>query len=163
MKIDSNRVLVGLMSFVTNTVGEITVPNYYIGAWECDLYKISLKGFDSEYEIKLSKADFKNDFDKKRSYYRSGDVSKHEIIKEGKRVNRFYFVMPDGLVDLKEIPTYCGVIFFWEQNNELRYRTARGAKLLKKDPVSNEKYKHIAGNLCIKLRIAKAKVSKKRV
>ncbi len=175
MKIDSNKVMVGLMDFVLNTVGEIIVPNYYLGSWECDLYKVSTKGFDTEYEIKISKSDFKNDFKKQheslaenwREHWDAGTElprktkNKHDLILNGERCNRFYFVMPEGMVDLNEVPKYCGVIFFYEQYGELRFRTARASKLLKKEPINHEKYKHIAGNLCIKLHVAKRKLKTK--
>lgn len=98
--------------------------------WESDFFLIQKSsGYCYEIEIKISKSDFKNDIKK---------VDKHSIIKTGLykerrgkydlnasgereltytytdkpwklRPNKFYYCVPDGLIDVKDIPEYAGL------------------------------------------------------
>ena len=44
---------------------ELVLTNHFHSDWEADILIINKEGFSHELEIKLSKADFKNDFKKK--------------------------------------------------------------------------------------------------
>ena len=84
--------------------------NSYIYNWESDLLAISKdKKYITEYEIKISRNDFKADFKKEE---------KHKLISDGylykcnynQIPNYFYYVTPPGLLDVSEIPEYAGLI-----------------------------------------------------
>lgn len=86
------------------------IPNSYIYAWESDLLAVNkINSYITEYEIKISRADYKNDFKK---------LDKHNIIKDAFELkcnfeftpNYFYYVTPPGLIDKSEVPSYAGLI-----------------------------------------------------
>jgi len=80
------------------------IPNFYVKGFECDLFVLNKNLYTTEYEIKISGGDYKKDFGKlKRKYdWNTGrsdyGTSKHSLIEGGERTNRFYFVLPEGLI-----------------------------------------------------------------
>lgn len=101
-------------------------PNVYVFDWESDLLSVTEAGFTHEFEIKLSRADFKADAHK---------VGKHDIVVTGSRTktarerfrqhyhaknfedriigdrpNYFWYVCPNNMVTLDEIPPHAGLI-----------------------------------------------------
>lgn len=95
----------------------VVVPNTYPtpNHPEMDLMAIRKSGYIDEIEIKLSVADFRNDFNKtvlvlnNNRYQR---ITKHCLLKEGKLLaNYFYYLMPKKLYEKvkDEIPDYAGV------------------------------------------------------
>jgi len=166
MKIRACDITVSLMSWVARARAEIVVPNYYIGTWECDVLKVSTSGHLYEYEVKVSRADFKADFNKTMGSVRYGTLtSKHDILLQGKRVNRFYYVVPEGLIDHAEVPGQCGLIYATPYEYTPRYgkpyirytfRIVKVAKQLSKDALCTTRmYQHLALNLSMKLISAK--------
>ena len=112
-----------------------TVSNLYLFRhdWETDFLVVQRSsGYCYEIEIKVSRADFLNDFKK---------VDKHSILKEGfymkkkyrypidpntgkkfsekyyapekwdYRPNRFYYCVPEGLIKKEEVPEYAGLMY----------------------------------------------------
>lgn len=86
------------------------IPNSYLYNWESDLLAVDNESmYITEYEIKVSRSDFRADFKK---------VKKHELIKDGFELkcnfksipNYFYYATPPGLIDRSEIPKYAGLI-----------------------------------------------------
>lgn len=79
----------------------IIVPNISWGAGlhECDLLVINKKGFATEVEIKVSKADLKKDFTKGHN---------HESIK----IKYLYYAVPESLlgIALELVPAHAGII-----------------------------------------------------
>jgi hypothetical protein len=98
------------------------MPNYTPrGWWECDVFEITKAGYFVEYEIKLSRSDFKADALKQKEEWvprngwgfdRRPGQKKHELIPQGLPVgpSRFWFVTPQGLLDPKEVPPWAGLI-----------------------------------------------------
>jgi len=84
-----------------------TPPNW----WECDVWAMTRSGYAVEYEIKVSRADFRRDGGKRRE-----NLGKLQMIaeKDGRCQNRFYYVMPRGMIELDELPANCGLITFGE-------------------------------------------------
>lgn len=99
--------------------------------WECDMIKVTKAGFFTEYEIKVSRADFKKDFNKRRrvhfppeagsAKWRSEERLKHEDYASTAEISKgvpkpkfFYFVTPKGLVKLDEVPEHAGLMEFGE-------------------------------------------------
>lgn len=84
------------------------VPNAFIFKWESDFFVQRQSKLCYEFEIKVTKADFKKDFDKK---------DKHQILQTGelngtkyKRPNKFYYIAPKGVIDANDIPSYAGFV-----------------------------------------------------
>jgi len=82
------------------------LPNYTpIGWQECDLFVVLKSGFSIEYEIKLSRADFKADFRKRGKHSRLANRSSCRL------PTRFFYAMPEGLVSVEDIPDYAGLVY----------------------------------------------------
>lgn len=113
--------------------------NRFAGAGmdEADVLGINKSGYSVEFEIKLSRSDYKADFIHKKYKHRK---LKERIAtktyqrwinrKEGKRgdhiinliPNRFYYVCPKDMIRVEEVPEYAGLIYFekrncWEMKN----------------------------------------------
>jgi len=112
------------------------IPNIYLYEWESDFLSVTRAGYMHEYEIKITKADFKAD---------AGKTEKHQIVETGyrelnryeqmviedrekhgeaipkyinvaennkvpsKRPNYFWYVCPDYVTDV--VPDYAGLIY----------------------------------------------------
>ncbi len=105
-------------------------PNTLALGYESDLVSITPSGFLIEYEIKISASDFKADMKK----------TKHGIFRDVMRSlfgsedipNRFYFVVPEGLVKIEEVPEYAGLI---EIKTYKRHNIPHCALTVKKAPL----------------------------
>lgn len=90
--------------------------NSFIYDWECDYFGMSTSGYSYEIEIKLSITDFKADFKKidKHKLLRDANIivklDKHLHFKR-KMPNKFYYCVPKGLIDIKDIPDYAGLLY----------------------------------------------------
>lgn len=82
------------------------VNNLYFFKWESDVLTITRSRLMYEFEIKLSRSDFKADFSKEH---------RHKALTSsfrGYKPNRFYFVYPEGLVEDHEVPEQYGIYTF---------------------------------------------------
>lgn len=144
---------------------DVIICNYYLGGWECDLLKVTKADIMTEYEVKVSRADFFKDFDKhwmtydfSKSDYRNNAIknTKHNKIMSGDRVNKFFFVVPEGLVKPDEVPKGLGLIYAKEMGHFIRFETIKMPKMLSKEiKVSQFMYRHIAQMLMYRLANAK--------
>jgi len=104
----------------SNVMAHFTAPNWF----ECDVARVTSAGFWTEFEVKVSRSDFRADFKKEGGYY-PGDGqgynrhNKHEAMKCGSCVapNYFYFVCPEGLLSVEDMPDYAGLIFVTGSNS----------------------------------------------
>lgn len=84
------------------------------GWWECDMWTITKAGYWHEYEIKISRSDFKKDAKKHRCVRgsRTDIVFKHDelYLKSVVGPNYFWFATPPDLVTLDEIPEWAGLV-----------------------------------------------------
>ncbi len=100
--------------------GEIVMPNYTPPKWwECDLFTLTKADIFKEYEIKISRADFRQDANKMRrqSQFDGLLLKTHEVNKHAKiaarDVNgpmRFWFVAPAGVIPIEELPAFAGLL-----------------------------------------------------
>lgn len=124
MKI-ADKISYYITNYFQNTGYEIVLPNFYFGPYEMDVFRRMKNGYINEYEIKISRADFKKDFEKSHkkfhqefkngtfSIYDHDVVLKHEEFSKGKGVpNKFWFVVPEGLISIDEVPDYAGLIYW---------------------------------------------------
>ena len=135
--------------FAENSV-RYFMDNLFVFRWESDKLIETKTGYIYEFEIKISKADFKNDFKNKGDKhailgwkndggqvylpsfleecqkmeekaktarypnyylgYRQGN-EKYYRIERFKRPNKFYYAVPEGLIQPEEVPTYAGLIW----------------------------------------------------
>lgn len=169
-KVNSHIITKYLLRWAASNASEIVVPNYYLGRWECDVLKISKAGHLYEYEVKVSRADFKNDFKKESFFYLSNTKeTKHDNIRYGKRCNRFYYVVPEGLIEPSDVPAGFGLIYFTQLvYTDLRdskfeqihygFKIVKVSSLFKKESCNQALYVHIAQNLSLKLANAKSRI-----
>ena len=95
------------------------MPRYTPKDWfECDLFELTAAGYTVEYEIKISRSDFRADAAKELRRYNwatgTHDVKhKHTKLADGTCFpNRFYYAVPEGLIKLEEVPAWAGLIEF---------------------------------------------------
>lgn len=97
------------------------------GWWECDVFELTPAGYFREYEIKLTRSDFRADAAKVRSIWSPvdglrgrdwdrGEIKKHAQIEAALKTgpNRFWFVCPADLVIATELPSWAGLIYATE-------------------------------------------------
>lgn len=87
------------------------------GWWECDLAQVTKSLYFREFEIKLSRSDFKADAGKSRSRYdrttrQYVEHRKHDLLSQHVEHGpvQFNYVTPQGLLDKSEIPEWAGLI-----------------------------------------------------
>ncbi|MFA6501907.1 MAG: hypothetical protein WCT85_03870 [Parachlamydiales bacterium] len=108
----TNKIKLRLLTWCGNQ-SDIILPNFYLtSAYEMDVFRLTKSGISYEYEIKISKNDFKNDFKK---------GTKHINLESGRCLcNHFYFVVPDNLINISEVPDYAGLIYYKESYDRLQ-------------------------------------------
>lgn len=105
----------------------LVIPNYTPDGWfECDVFEVTAAGYFREYEIKLTRSDFKADtkkvkqrYDWERRCHIKGQT-KHDQLStfETKGPTKFWFVVPgeyrDGeivpLISAAEVPSWAGLL-----------------------------------------------------
>ena len=94
------------------------LPNYTpTDWWECDVFEITDAGYFIEYEIKLTKGDYQADAlkDKVHPWWsKVGGVARNKhadlAAADVRGPSRFYFVCPDSLLTVDQIPPWAGLI-----------------------------------------------------
>jgi hypothetical protein len=123
--------------------------------WECDVFEVTEAGYFREYEIKLSKADFKADALKEKERGSSWDPNrppperKHDLLtkKDVRGPSEFWFVCPRGIIEPSDLPSWAGLIHVWEIPNykspwNVRYERVVRAPKLHRQKYSEELMKH---------------------
>lgn len=111
-----------------------TIPNFTPRDWwEMDVCEITKAGYLREYEIKLTRSDFRADFKKEKRGYEPVPEAltqawheRHQRVTHHKHTNllnrerccpsQFWYVTPAGLVKPDEVPEWAGLI--WTTANE---------------------------------------------
>lgn len=121
------------------------INNLYVYNWESDYLAITRSMYAYEVEVKISLADYNKDFEKQEKHqvmqgwfearrqalYETGDWVRYG------RPNYFYYCVPDGLVDPKDIPPYAGLAYVCGRN----LRKVKDAPILHRDKFDPEAYK----------------------
>jgi len=123
--------------------------------WESDFFVQKENGYCYEFEVKISRSDFFNDKKKVNKHlilgtgkyqhestrYNSNATSREDrwisefTEKEyTKRPNKFYYVVPDGMISKEEVPSYAGLMYF--RNGGLR--TIKEAPFIHKEKIQFE-------------------------
>jgi hypothetical protein len=95
------------------------LPNYTPSGWfECDVFEITSAGFFREYEVKLTRSDFRADAEKVKVNWRrykdptAQDHRKHDMLKAGdaRGPAQFWYVCPPGVLSPEIVPEWAGLI-----------------------------------------------------
>lgn len=124
-----------LDGFFAESTKKYVLENLFVFRWESDKLIETRSGLIYEFEIKVSKSDFKNDFKNKKDKHvilegtqeflpcyteienKYGDYYKeHYKTSRYKKPNYFYYAVPEGLVEESEIPPYAGLIYVVPDN-----------------------------------------------
>lgn len=109
----ADQIILHLLKYGRRDPSEIMIPNFFYFMYEMDCFKLMAKTqFIIEYEVKISRADYFNDFKKNFKPYGRPTVYKHQQIAEGRASNRFFFIVPQGLISVKEVPHYAGLMYY---------------------------------------------------
>lgn len=123
-----------LNGFFAMSTQKYVLENLYVFKWESDKFIETRSGLIYEFEIKVSRSDYKNDFKhkqdkhvilegkeehipsyekyKKRFAHYGGDISdKHYRTENFKKPNYFYYAVPEGMIDASEVPSYAGLVY----------------------------------------------------
>ncbi len=92
--------------FVSGRGHDMCAPNIHLFTNESDFVTVTRAGYLHEYEIKLTRSDYKRDRKKLRHKHLSGEM---DLRWTGKPA-QFWFVTPPELIDLDELPEYAGLI-----------------------------------------------------
>jgi hypothetical protein len=127
-----------------------------MGLQECDVLSISNSNYIYEYEIKISRGDFKKDFTKKKHDHVINEKftrkKKGEI--QFNVCNYFSYVVPKGLISIDEVPEYAGLIYM---NDDFTFDVIKKPKLLHKTKATSSFIRKVAHNLSCKLIFNKVK------
>jgi hypothetical protein len=127
------------------------------GLSECDVISISKSDYIYEYEVKISKSDFKADFKKDKHKLMENAGVKEKVIKENNIIikdiwyltpNYFSFVVPEDLISIQDIPDYAGLIYM---TTDLKFNIIKKPPLLHKEKASYNFIRQLSHNLTCKL------------
>lgn len=111
---------------------ELVVPNSCLFGWESDVVSVNRTGFISEFEIKVSRSDFKQDAKKERARLLVDPVERSALFgdRTHPRPNYFFYAVPEGLIQPEEVPDYAGLVYVCKrvEGHHLYYGTAREIK-----------------------------------
>lgn len=99
--------------FLSENTKKYEITNLYVYGWESDYLVITRSNISYEIEIKISRADFKNDFKNKEDKHLlfEGGNKLGKFSKAGGMPNYFYYAVPDGLINADEVPDYAGLLY----------------------------------------------------
>lgn len=143
-----------LMKFLYPQSNRIMDTNFSgFGLGECDLIAISDSKIISEFEIKISRGDFKIDFKKlKHEKIREIVDSPASITNWGTRgyacPQKFSYVCPAGLISLSEIPSHYGLYYV---SADFTIERVQMPKLLHHKKASSELIEKIARQITSKM------------
>ena len=122
----------------------IAAPNIHMyPRWESDFLGLTSHGYLHEFEIKLNKADYLADFNKKRKHQTLGSYfrSRSETFRIPKR---FYYVIHGFHLSGGELPDYAGLIYV-NGGVITKVRTAPDLPAMK---ITNKQTAKFATSLC---------------
>jgi len=112
---------------------QLVCPNVnHLFAGQQDMISVSKTGIVIEYEVKISRADFKRDA-RKGKKFRIDNVH----LWPGRVPNQIYYVVPAGLIQVPEIPNWAGLMWV-----EMSLDPSVQFLVLKKKAPMIHKYQH---------------------
>lgn len=152
----------------------LAIDNVHLFEFESDFLTVSTSGYMTEYEVKVSRADFRQDFKKSCSKrtpqgWRTREtVLKHDKLAGGAYgLKHFYFIAPEGIIPHDEIPEHAGLIevtLHHKGNINLQTNVVKKAPRLPKFLRITDKQKaDITSKFYYKYHHAKLKLIKKEI
>lgn len=86
----------------------------FSSTWESDYFCRSKSGYFYEFEIKCSRSDFRADFKKQKHELFNQLWNQKKYVDGLKAPSRFFFVCPENLIRIDEVPPYAGLIYILE-------------------------------------------------
>lgn len=140
---ESDIITKGVIKYCRDKNHEVTVANFFYKDYEFDIFSMTSSGYIYEFEVKISKSDFKRDFTHK--------ADKHKQYANNKNItnpNRFFYVCPEGLIKKEELPPYAGLIYTRIYPNDKVYLDLIvDAPLIHKSKQGEKIYKWLTGKL----------------
>lgn len=109
----------------------LVVPNSCVFGWEADVVGVLRSGFISEFEVKVSRADFKAEARKAHRGLLTNPMQKTFFgERRHPRPNYFYYTVPSGLIQPDEVPDHAGLLYVEKEvrSSALYYGTVKIAK-----------------------------------
>ncbi len=114
---------------------QLMVPNAHWYVNEMDLACVRNSGFLDEFEIKMSRSDFKADFtktsierlpDSDQINWKKKPELKHDLLQDGRGLaNYFYFVLKEGIATSEEVHKDYGLIWVTDMGIEVEREATR--------------------------------------
>lgn len=139
-----------LDGFFAESTKKYVLENLYVFRWESDKLIETKSGLIYEFEIKISRSDFKNDFKKKdkhiilegkethiptfeklESIYKER-YEKNYLVSHFKKPNYFYYAVPEGMIDKEDVPDYAGLIYVMPDDGEFKFNYLKLVKMAPK-------------------------------
>lgn len=120
-----------------------TLPNYTPRNWfECDVFEVTAAGYFVEYEVKISKSDFRADAEKAKGFDAFNLERKHDLlsVSDMRGPSRFYFVTPENLIAEQELPPWAGLIIAHQGSRNVYLHTRRPAPQLHRIKLEDERF-----------------------
>ena len=148
----ADRIKKDLMEWSRSSGYDIIIPNFYLGKYEMDLFRLTPAGLITEYEIKVSRADYKADFCKEQT----GCGNKHALMTGGQcACNRFYFVVPKKMIRPEEVPPYAGLLYYKGRRG---FDVVKNAPLIHKEKQAATIYKELAVSLSFREQVLRNRI-----
>ena len=75
------------------------------------------------------------------------EIWKHEEIEKGSyKANKFFFVVPDGLVKVEEVPENCGLIYY-DAKGFQKFKVVKNAKIIHRIKFDESGFKDLCKSL----------------
>jgi hypothetical protein len=122
------------------------LPRYTPGNWwECDVFEITKSDVFREYEIKLTLHDFLADTLKTKNP-NDPAAFKHSRIGTSVGPQRFWYVVPQGLIPIDQVPSWAGLIELCKNGRHRWYeKEIKPAPLLHKEKLPGAIIQHAKG------------------
>jgi len=131
---------------------DVRMVNYTPGRWwECDLIRVTPAGYWYEYEVKLTKSDFKRDAEKYSCVriqtpggwwrYSNQQEYKHDLLtaNDPRGPKQFWFAFPAELIPMEQVPEWAGVVWATRGNGgRIKTEIKRKAPIRKTEKMSRE-------------------------
>lgn len=115
----------------------IHLENVYIyKGWECDVFMVDRNLYSEEFEVKRSRADFQADLGLK--------TDKHHRTSNGQGANRFWFVCPQDMIYVDEVPEYAGLYYVIEKGMQKWLTCKKKAPKLHNNKIDNSLWEIMA-------------------
>jgi len=146
-KLSANDIIQSYINDVIRNKPQTKVfPNTYIGSWECDIVELTKSGYLYEYEVKITRADFKADAKKYRlgnekidGVWHTCNKSKYSVLQSGSRVNYFYYLVPKDLISVDEVPEFAGLIYIDITYVHPYFKVVKPAPKLSKEKITEKR------------------------